>query len=58
MHLSDEELNVLYDIAYDKMLCGDDEIVYGDGDEAVALRLAVSALRVEAQYRGLWWAQP
>lgn len=58
MHLSDAELNILYDIAFDKMMYGDDEIVYGDGDEAVALRLAVSALRAEARNRGFWWAQP
>lgn len=57
MHLSDDELNILYDVANDKMMYGDDEIVYGDGAEAVALRSAVIALRAEARNRGFWWAK-
>lgn len=58
MHLSDDELNILYYIAYDKEMYGDDEIVYGDSAEAKALRSAVVALRAEARNRGFWWAQP
>lgn len=57
MHLNDEELNVLYDIARNEMMYGDDEIVYGDGAEAVALRSAVVALHAEARSRGFWWAK-
>ena len=57
MHLSDDELNILYDVANDEMMYGDDEIVYGDGAEAVALRSAVIALTAEANARGFWWAK-
>lgn len=57
MHLSDAELNILYDLAFDRMLYGDDEWVYGESDEAKALRSAVNALSAEARNRGFWWAK-
>jgi hypothetical protein len=57
LFLSDEELNILYDIAYDKMMYGDEEWVYGEGADAKALRSAVVALHAEARSRGFWWAK-
>jgi hypothetical protein len=57
LFLSDEELNILYDVANDKMLYGEDEWVYGDSAEAKTLRSVVNALHAEARNRGFWWAK-
>ncbi len=57
MELTDEELNVVHDVVYGEVMYGDDEIVYGDGDDARNLRSALIALTVEAKKRKMWWAQ-
>jgi hypothetical protein len=57
MHLSDEELSVVHDVVYDKVMYGDDEWVYGDSADAKSLRSALIALVAEAKHRGMWWAK-
>lgn len=57
MNLSDEELNVLYDVVYDKVMYGDDEWVYGDSKDAKNLRSALIAIVAEGRHRGMWWAR-
>ena len=55
--LTDEELEHAYDVLSDQIYYGDDEIVYGDGPKAVALRSVVRKLSNEAKVRKLWWAR-
>jgi hypothetical protein len=57
MDLTDEELNELHSVLTDKVYYGDDEIVYGDGPEAVNLRSALSKVLDECIRRGFWWAK-
>jgi hypothetical protein len=57
MHLSDDELNVVYDVLYDKVHYGDDEWVYGDSHHAKTLRSALTGITAEARNRGFWWAK-
>lgn len=56
MELTDEELGALHSIVQDEAMYGDDEIVYGDGPEAVMVRLLWDKLTEEARRRKLWWA--
>lgn len=53
MDLTDEELDVVYDILYDEVYYGDDEFVYGDSPEANAARSALEKLNVEGKRRKL-----
>lgn len=53
--LTNEELSELCDTISDVVYYGDDEIVYGDGPKAVALRSALNKLSGEAKRRRLWW---
>lgn len=55
--LTDEELSALHSILENEALYGDDEIVYGDGDDAVMLRILVRKVEDEARKRRLWWAR-
>lgn len=57
MDLSDEELGYVYDVLSDEIYYGDDEIVYGDGSKAVALRSAVTKVVEECKRRGFAWAR-
>lgn len=54
MDLNDEELEALHDIVYDKACYGDDDIVYGDGPEAVMVRNLMALLDEEVKRRKLW----
>jgi hypothetical protein len=57
MELTDEELSGLHDILFERVMYGDDEIVYGDGPEAVLARTLLEKVTDEARQRGFWWAQ-
>lgn len=54
MDLNDEELEALYGIIYDKCYYGDDEIVYGDGPEAVMVRNLMAIITDEGVKRKAW----
>lgn len=54
MELTNEELNIVHDVLYDEAYYGDDEIVYGNHPEAVALRTALAKVEDEAKRRKLW----
>lgn len=54
MDLTDAELSAVHNVLYDEAYYGDDEIVYGNGPEAVALRLALAKVEDEAKKRKLW----
>lgn len=54
MDLTDEELNEIWSVLYDKVYYGDDDYVYGDSPEAVAGRSALEKLRAEIKRRNLW----
>jgi hypothetical protein len=54
MHLTDAELAAIHDVIYNEAYYGDDEVVYGNGDHAVALRLALAKVEDEAKRRNLW----
>ena len=54
MILTDAELESLHSVLYDEVYYGDDEIVYGDGLEAVNLRSALKKVEDEAKRRKLW----
>lgn len=56
MELTDAELDSLHGVLYDQVHYGSDEIVYGDGQEAVNLRSALEKVTNEAKRRKLWWA--
>lgn len=51
MDLSDDELMALHSVAYDEVYYGDNDVVYGDGDYAVALRSALKKVTHEAEQR-------
>lgn len=51
MNLSDDELMAIYSVVYDEVYYGDDEIVYGDGQDAVNLRSGLEKLREEIERR-------
>lgn len=53
MTLTDEELMAIYSAVYDEAYYGDDDVVYGNGDYAVALRKGLAKLEDEAKRRGL-----
>lgn len=53
MQLTDAELEVIYDIIYDYAYYGPDEIVYGNGAEAVSLRTGLAKVEDERKARGL-----
>lgn len=53
MKLTDDELGAIYDVIYNETYYGDDEVVYGNGAHAVALRLALVKVEDEAKRRGL-----
>lgn len=53
MILTDAELEAVYDVLYDEAYYGDDEVVYGNGPHAVALRLALAKVEDERKARGL-----
>lgn len=55
--LTDEELESIHDVLYDKVYYGDDEIVYGEGPEALVLRAILTKVDNEAKARKLWWAR-
>lgn len=57
MKFSDEELSELHALVYDKAMYGDDEIVYGDGPEALMVRSLLVIVTEEAKRRNLWWAR-
>lgn len=51
MDLTDDELMAAYSCIYDEVYYGDDDVVYGDGDYAVALRSALGKVTHEAEQR-------
>ena len=57
MDLTDDELSALHDIVFNKALYGDDDVVYGDGLEAVMIRTLLEKVTDEAKNRKLWWAR-
>lgn len=57
MNFSDEELSELHALVYHEVMYGDDEIVYGDGPQAVITRRLLDIVTEEAKTRGLWWAR-
>jgi hypothetical protein len=57
MNFSDEQLSALYDLLHDKAFYGDDEIVYGDGPQAVMIRELLTIVTEEAKRRGFGWAK-
>ncbi len=54
---NDEELEAMHGLILDKALYGDDEMVYGDGPEAIEIRALLTKVTKEAARRGLWWAR-
>jgi len=57
MNLTDEELSELHALVDDEVHYGDDEIVYGDGPQAVLLRSVLTKVTAECKARGFWWAK-
>lgn len=53
MELTDDELMAVYSCVYDEAYYGDDEVVYGNGDYAVALRKGLAKLEDESKRRNL-----
>ena len=53
MELTNDELMAIYSCVYDEAYHGDDEVVYGDDDYAVALRAGLEKLNAEAKERKL-----
>lgn len=54
MKFTDEELSALHGLLYDKAYYGDDDIVYGDGPEAVMAHRLLDIVYAEAKKRKLW----
>ena len=57
MDLTNDELDALHSCLYEEVHYGDDEVVYGDGEYAVNLRLTLRKVYDEAKRRKLWWAR-
>ena len=55
LDLTDRELDELYDLVYDAVFYGDDEIVYTSAGDT--LREVWGKLRDEAKRRGFEWAR-
>lgn len=53
--LTDEELEELQSVLYDRVYYGDDEIVYGKKGDT--LRRILRKVDNEAKRRGFWWAR-
>jgi predicted ABC-class ATPase len=53
MELTNQELEVVHTTLYNAAYYGDDDIVYGDGPEAVLLRSALEKVTDEARRRKL-----
>lgn len=53
LSLTDKELGYLHGTLFDKVYYGDEEIVYGNGEEAVALRSVLEKVTAEAKKRGV-----
>jgi len=56
MELTDEELTALHSLVQEEAMYGDDEVVYGDGPEAVMVRTLLTKVTDEAVRRKLWWS--
>lgn len=54
MELTDAELSIVHTVLYEEAYYGDDEIVYGNHPEAIALRTALAKVEDEAKRRKLW----
>jgi len=54
MDLTDDELSALYDLVQNEAMYGDDDIVYGDGPQAVMIRTLLEKVTDEAKRRKLW----
>jgi len=53
MELTNDELMAMYSCVYDEVYYGDDDVVYGDGEYAVALRGALRKVEDETKRRHL-----
>lgn len=53
MILTNDELEAIYDVIYNEAYYGDDEVVYGNGAHAVALRRALTKVEDERKRRKL-----
>lgn len=53
MELTDAELDSVHSVLYEEAYYGDDEVVYGNGPYAVALRTALAKVEDEIKARGL-----
>jgi hypothetical protein len=53
MDLADDELMAVYSCVHDQVYYGDEEVVYGNGDYAVALRKGLAKIEDEAKGRKL-----
>ena len=53
MELTDSELDSVQSCLYEEVYYGEDEVVYGDGPYAVALRSALAKVDDEIKRRGL-----
>lgn len=54
MELTNDELVALYSCLYDEVYYGDDDVVYGDGEYAVALRSALKKVEDETARRKIF----
>jgi len=54
VELTDDELMAVYSCVYDEVYYGDDDVVYGPDDYAVALRKGLAKIEDEAKGRKLW----
>lgn len=57
MDLTDGELSALHTLIHNEALYGDDDVVYGDGPEAVMVHTLLEKVTDEAKRRKLWWAR-
>lgn len=57
MEFSDEQLSELHGLIHEEVHYGDDEIVHGDGPQAVIYRELLNIVTVEAKRRKMWWAK-
>lgn len=54
MELTNDELMAVHSCVYDEVYYGDDDVVYGDGEYAVALREGLKKIENEAKRRKLY----